>query len=171
MSIITIDPGAGGGIAWTHEEPEQVEAVAMPEGMTAQADLLRSLSAQGFRRAIIEKVGTYQPGNSGPSAATFAMHVGAIDALCYAFGISVEKVTPQKWMKDLGHGVTRYLPEGYKDMPKGKEKTAARAKAVRENKAAIKEAMARRYPYLNVTLKTADALGIMAWAENKGVGI
>ena len=145
MRIITIDPGAGGGIAWRHDEPEQVEAVNMPEGMTAQADLLRSLSAQGFRKAVVEKVGGYMPGNSGPAACKFARHCGHIEALCYAYGIAVEYVAPRTWMKAIGA------------LPKDKG----------ERKRAIKEAMARRYPHLDVTLKTADALGIMAWVEKK----
>ena len=145
MNMIAIDPGASGGIAWMHDEPASVEAVAMPVGMTAQADLLRSLSSIGFRKAIIERVGGYMPGNSGPAACKFARHCGHIEAACYAYGIAVEYVAPQTWMKAIG------------TWPRDKS----------ERKRAIKEAMARRYPYLDVTLKTADALGIMTWAEKK----
>ena len=89
MNMIAIDPGASGGIAWMRDEPASVEAVAMPVGMTAQADLLRSLSSIGFRKAIIERVGGYKPGNSGPAACVFARHCGHVEALCYGYGIAV----------------------------------------------------------------------------------
>jgi len=38
-------------------------------------------------------------------------------------------------------------------------------KTARKN--AIKENVARRFPHLTVTLKTADALGMLAWAMNR----
>ena len=141
MNIIAIDPGAGGGIAAYHSEPELITAEPMPDGMTAQIDKLRSYSAQGYRRAIIERVGGYMPGNSGPASVKFARHCGHIEAACYALGIAVEYVAPQTWMKAMG------------PLPKDKG----------ERKRAIKEAMARRYPYLDLTLKTADAVGILDW--------
>jgi len=139
--VIAIDPGASGGLAWY--DGLSVQTAAMPEGMTAQVDLLRSLAAQGYRTAIIERVGGYMPGNSGPAAAKFARHCGHLEAACYTLGIAVEQVAPQTWMKCIGA-----LPKDKKD-----------------RKNAIKEAMARRYPYLDVTLKTADALGILTWWE------
>lgn len=139
--ILAIDPGAAGGIAWVQGESERLEAVPMPEGMTAQGDLLRDLAARGFCKAVMERVGGYVPGNSGPAAVTFARHCGNLEALCYAYGIGLECVAPQTWMRALG------------TWPKEKA----------ERKRAIKEAMARRYPYLEVTLKTADALGILTY--------
>ena len=141
--LLAIDPGAGGGIAWLDED-RIVQAEAMPEGMTGVVDWLREHRA-GITHAVMEKVGTYMPGNSGPAAATFARHVGHLEAALYCMGFSTTQVTPQKWMKALG------------TWPKDKQ---ARKKA-------IKEEMARRYPHLRVTLKTADALGILTWAQER----
>ena len=143
---ICIDPGAAGGVAWT-ESDGTVWASPMPSGMTAQADLLRSLVASlPGAVAVLERVGGYMPGNSGPAACTFARHCGHLEAALYLLGVPSEQVAPGVWMKALGA-----LPS---------EKP--------ERKRAIREAMARRYPALAVTMKTADALGILTWATERG---
>ena len=144
VRLIAIDPGAAGGIAWLDSDGIAY-AEPMPDGMTAQIDLIRQLGIMGGyggAKVFIERVGGYMPGNSGPAACKFARHCGHIEAACYAFGLPVTQVTPHKWQGTLGA------------MPKDKP----------ERKRAIKEAMARRYPALTVTLKTADALGLLCWA-------
>ncbi len=161
-SIIAIDPGASGGIAWRDREGI-VQAVPMPDGMTATVDLLRSLAAQmpGLR-ATMEKVGTYMPGNSGPSAVTFAGHCDGLRWAMYALGIPQEREpTARAWQKWLGVPVEAPLP---KDMD-AKARRAELAARKRRRKAYVEEAMQRRHPHLRVTLKTADALGILAYAE------
>ena len=144
-TLITIDPGVSGGLAWidpdgiTHAEP-------MPEGMTAQVDRLRSLAAElPGAAAFMEKTGGYMPGNSGPAAATFARHCGHLEATLYTLGIPTEQIAPGVWQRALG------------GFPKDKP----------ARKRAIRELMARRFPALAVTLKTADALGILTWAMEK----
>jgi hypothetical protein len=143
--IIGIDPGVSGGLAWidtegiTHAEP-------MPDGMTAQADRLRALAAElPCLVAVIEKTGSYMPGNSGPAAATFARHCGHLEAILYVLEIPAEQVAPGVWQRALG------------ELPKDKP----------ERKRAIRELMARRFPALSITLKTADALGLLSWAMEK----
>jgi hypothetical protein len=142
MQYMTIDPGFSGGIAYIDREGD-THAVPMPDGMTAQADLIREIAANNPGiECVIEKVGAYMPGNSGVAASTFAMHVGSLNAMLYCFGIPTTQVSPQKWMKSLGA------------MPKDKK----------ERKNAIMEKMARLYPHLSVTLKTSDALGLYTYA-------
>jgi len=143
--LIAIDPGASGGLAWTdadgitHAEP-------MPAGMTAQADRLRALAAElPGAEAVVEKVGGYMPGNSGPAAATFARHCGHLEAILYMSGLPAEAVAPGVWQRTLG------------ELPREKA----------DRKRAIREAMQRRFPALAVTLKTADALGILFWAAGR----
>lgn len=145
-AIIAIDPGASGGIAWS-ELPHDSSCVKMPEGMTEQADGLRSIAA-GLSTKLsimvyIERVGTYMPGNSATASVKFARHCGHLEAICYMLGLPVVQVAPQTWMKSLGA-----LPSD-----KG------------ERKRAIKELMARQYPHLSVTLCTADALAILTHAR------
>ena len=141
---LAIDPGINGGLAYYVEGASTAEP--MPEGMTEQADQIRSIIATyRIHTAFLEQVGTYQPGNSGPAAATFARHVGNLEAILYMCGVSTIKVLPKKWMSI------------FSALPKDKKE--------RKNK--IKEEMARRYPHLRVTLKTADALGLLSYALDK----
>ena len=141
--ILAIDPGADGGLALLCAEGI-VSAWKMPDGMTAQVDGLRELSAnhRGLR-CVLERVGGYMPGNSGPGAAKFARHCGNLEAALYALGIPTAQVAPKAWQKGMN------LPS---------------EKPLR--KRAIKEQMAAMYPHLAVTLATADALGILSWAIN-----
>ena len=140
MRLISIDPGASGGIAWTDDDI--VHCAPMPEGMSEQADFIRSLCLNSSPVCIIEKTGTYFPGNSGVAAATFARHCGHLEAILYMCGASTEQVSPRRWMAGM-------------NLPKNKK----------ERKKAIREAMARKYPHLPVTLKTADALAILTYAH------
>ncbi len=146
--ILAIDPGASGGLAWI--DPDGIaHAEPMPEGMTAQADRLRALVVNlPGAVAVIEKVGGYMPGNSGPAAATFARHCGNLEAALYLLGFPTTAVTPGVWQRALG--------------------TFPHEKA--DRKRAIKELMARRFPAIAVTLKTADALGILAWTMDRQHG-
>ena len=147
-SILAIDPGASGGLAWM-DEYGVIHAVPMPdEGMTAQIDQIRAIHAQTpIGQAILEKTGGYMPGNSGPAAACFARHCGQLEAALYCLGIPTEQVAPQKWQKALG------------TWPSDKQ----------ERKRSIRDAMQRRYPHLAVTLKTADALAILTWRRNNAL--
>jgi hypothetical protein len=137
--ILAIDPGASGGLAWRDADGD-IDAAPMPEGMTAQVDFLRTLAARlpGVE-AVLEKVGWWMPGDHPNSACRFARHCGNLEAALYALGIPAVAVAPAAWMKALGA------------LPKEK----------RARKAAIRELMARRYPHLAVTLKTADALALL----------
>jgi hypothetical protein len=145
MTILAIDPGAGGGFAW-RDRDGIVCALKMPDGMTAQCDMLRAISAVHPKiQATVELVGTYMPGNSGPAAATFARHCGHLDAALYCLGIPSSRVAPAKWMRETG------------TWPKDKH----------ERKLAIREAMQRAHPHLRVTLATADALAMLGWAERQ----
>ena len=138
--LLAIDPGASGGLAW-RDTDGIVHAEAMPDGMTAQVDRIRSLAVElpGLE-AVIEKVGYWMPGDHPNSATKFARHCGHLEAALYALGVPFVAVVPAVWMRKLGA-----LP---------KEKS--------ERKRAIRELMQRRFPALPVTLALADALGILA---------
>lgn len=142
--MIAIDPGASGGIAWMDNDGI-IHAEYMPDGMSEQVDLIRWLKVQGHGSAVIENVGGYMPGNSATAAVKFARHCGHIEAACYCFGVAIEYVAPQTWMKGIG--------------------TFSKDKI--ERKRQIKEAMARRYPHIKVTLKNADALGLFTHIINR----
>jgi len=146
--MLSIDPGKNGGIAW-RDVDGIVQAVKMPDGMTAQCDRLRELRSAlivpQFACAI-EKTGTYVKGNAVGGACKFARHNGHLEAALYCLGIPVvENPAPGVWQRSLGV------------LPKDKG----------ERKRAIREMMARRHPHLKVTLATADALAILGWAEGR----
>jgi hypothetical protein len=171
MSIIAIDPGISGGIAW-RDIDGIVQAQAMPESMTEQIDLIRALwmfDNKGV--AIMENVGGYMPGNAGPGAVTFARHIGNLEGALYALSVPTMKpVAPQTWQKRYGFSVSKHLPPSYKAMPTEtiEQRTAkkrAHDQAAREHKREIRDAMQRMHPHLTVTLNVSDALAILGWAE------
>lgn len=140
--IIAIDPGISGGMAWIDADG-RVDAETMPDGMTQQADRLRSLSIElSTPTVVIEKTGTARPTDAKTAAVKFARHVGNLEAIIYTLGMPSVAVAPVVWQRALGK------------LPKEK----------RDRKRAIRELMARRHPAISVTLKTADALGILCWA-------
>ena len=145
--LLAIDPGAAGGVAWRAADGS-VGAAPMPEGMTAQVDFLRSLVAEHRElQAVLEKVGYWMPGDHPNSACKFARHCGHLESALYTLAVPFTEVVPGVWMKSLG-----VLP---KDKP--------------ARKSAIRELMARRFPHLSVTLKTADALALLTFFESRQV--
>ena len=146
---MAIDPGASGGIAILDDGV--VSAVPMPKTMTEICDAILAESATNEPvQAVLERVGGYRPGNSGPSAAKFAEHVGVLKAALYMANIPlVWEPTPNQWMSKIG-------------CPKKMAKT--------ERKHWLKNYAARRYPYLSLTLKTSDAVALVAAYELKGEG-
>jgi hypothetical protein len=140
-AVIAIDPGQSGGIAWRDQEGH-VHAENMPATFPEIADRLRELRIDLSNPepiCFIEKTGGYMPGNAGPAAVKFGRHNGHLEMALYCLGISTTQITPQKWMKKLG--------------------TFPKDKKARKN--AIKTMMATRHPTIKVTLKNADALGLL----------
>jgi len=140
MKILCIDPGMSGGFAYRSSDGT-VDAEKMPATMTAICERLKDYAEAGYDKVIVERVGTYRPGNSGPAAATFARHCGWLDATLYINGMSLHmNPTPQQWMRKMG-------------VPKFEK--------VQDRKRWIKEWVQKRLPKITVTLNTADALGMM----------
>jgi len=159
--IISIDPGESGGIVWETGVNGKIDSCPMPDGMTglaAQLQMIVGVFPYEYV-AVVEQVGTYRPGNSGPSAVKFARHCGHIEAVLYCLGIETEQVLPRKWQAHLP--LTRFEPLS-KTLPEAvlKKERSARNQT---HKSEIKEYVQRRFPYLRITLKTADAAGIYLW--------
>jgi hypothetical protein len=140
-AIISIDPGASGAIIELQEG--RIICHKLTSSMTETCDTIRSIAAVNVKTsAIVENVGGYMPGNSGPAAAKFARHIGHIEAALYLCAIPIVwNPTPQTWMKKIG------VPP---KMEKG------------DRKRYIKDWAARRYPTISVTLWNADALAMLA---------
>ena len=176
--MATVDPGATGGVAW-YDFEGLTHAEKMPETLDDMVKLFRKIENNNFGIVwYVEKVGTYMPGNSGPAAVTFARHCGHIDAALVALGCTVKYITPQKWMKAME--LTKFAPfprisllpslspqekkAATTAYDKEKSKELTRRKTIRKNE--IKQFVIARYPIIKVTLKTADALGLLYWAHH-----
>jgi hypothetical protein len=146
--LIAIDPGLSGGIAWRNGYGDAACA-NMPETRKDLYDFLGDFVPSHNRPTILlmEKVGKHRLGNSAQSSATFAEHVGGLRMALIARAIPTHEITATQWMK--------YVVPG---RPRGVEPHEARAR-----KNYIKAEMQQRYPSLKVTLKTADALGLLTY--------
>jgi Holliday junction resolvasome RuvABC endonuclease subunit len=105
MTIIGIDPGKSGGIAWITGGKPRVEK--MPETLQDLWDVLQSIAhqngydAQNHCRAYIEQVSS-SPQMGVKSAFTFGNGFGHLEMALTAAGIPFERVRPQAWQKALG---------------------------------------------------------------------
>jgi crossover junction endodeoxyribonuclease RuvC len=146
-TIIAIDPGVSGGVAvqWFGK----TDCWPMPE---TQGDLLERLreikNVAGLEGdelvCVLEEVSGFA-GKAQPGSAMFRFgeHFGFIKGVVQALGIRLVMVRPQVWQKGFGLGTA----------------SACRTKSEWKNK--LKAEAQRRFPQLNVTLKTADALLIL----------
>src|SRR5512140_2121819 len=144
---VAIDPGMSGGMAvrWF----DKTDCWAMPE---TQGDLLERLreikSVAGLEGdelvCVLEEVSGFA-GEAQPGSAMFRFgeHFGFIKGIVQALEIRLVMVRPQVWQKGFGLGTA----------------SACRTKSEWKNK--LKAEAERRFPHLNVTLKTADALLIL----------
>jgi hypothetical protein len=145
--VMAIDPGLSGGLAvsWFGK----AECQPMPETEGDLLALLQSLKAAGEVEGcevecVLEQVGGFA-GKAQPGSAMFRFgeHFGFIKGVVQALGIRLVLVRPQVWQKGFGLGTA----------------SACRTKSEWKNK--LKAEAQRRFPHLNVTLKTADALLIL----------
>ena len=156
--LVAIDPGASGGIAW-RDGTGAVHAEKMPETPT---DILMLLAERHAEFAICENVGGYQPGNSGPAAASFARHVGNIEMALLALKIPHKYVAPTTWMNAVCPTRTKLTKDQKIGLdPDSLRAKLAKAKQMRKND--IKAEMQRRYPGMRITLATAVALGMLTY--------
>ncbi len=154
-TIVALDPGLSGGMAvrWFGK----TDCWPMPE---TQGDLLERLreikSVAGLEGdelvCVLEEVSGFA-GKAQPGSAMFRFgeHFGFIKGVIQALGIRLVMVRPQVWQKGFGLGTAS----------KCASKTAWKNK--------LKAEAQRRFPQLNVTLKTADALLILEYAIREGV--
>ena len=149
-TYITIDPGVSGGIAW--DGSELSACMNMPGSDTETAEEIGLLySMRPGVKCVIEDVPKFV-GRALPGSTIFplAFNCGLIRGIAIALRMPVILVRPQDWQKHFCLG------------SKGKSSTA-------EHKNKLKAEAQRRYPHLKVSLKTADALLMLAYAKEKGL--
>jgi hypothetical protein len=138
---IAIDPGVGGGIAYTDTDGS-VHALPMPDTVHDLRQTLQVL-CYGVPAPVVflEELPKFAGKMSGSSMATMFRNYGRIEGLLAAHQCRIEYLPPKKWQSALGLGEKKTHGNRWKAHLKG------RAQAL--------------HPRLSVTLKTADALLIL----------
>lgn len=144
MTIIGIDPGSNGGIAWFSNGNVCVEKI--PNDLKDLYEILRDISYNSHGNlelvhCYLEKVHS-SPQMGVVSAFSFGNGYGHIEMALTANRIPFEKVRPQTWMKDLD-----CMTKGDKNISKNKA-----------------QAM---FPDIKVTHAIADALLIMSYGRKQ----
>jgi hypothetical protein len=181
QNIIAVDPGVNGGVAWIGGDSPRVQAVHMPatvnDSVRLFCDVTKNMSGEFV--AYIEKISGYIPG-AGGMLFEFGRQVERPSAILTTLGIRIIEVTPQNWQKglSLGNSGRSRVPSA----PRGSTESAREAwgimheteiKAIKSANAGLKrdwklklrgEAQ-RRFPGLDVTLATCDALLILDYGR------
>jgi hypothetical protein len=146
MTIIGIDPGKSGGIAWIADGKACVEK--MPETLAdlweliADIDRANAIRGNPLRaKAYLEMVHS-SPQMGVKSAFTFGNGFGHLEMALTAAGIPFERVRPQKWQQAMG-----CMTKGDKNVSK------RRAQEL--------------YPQIKVTHATSDALLIATYGTRQ----
>jgi hypothetical protein len=148
-SYIAIDPGVNGGIAW--DSAALASCMGMPGSDTEIAEEIGILySMRPGIKCIIEDVPKYV-GEKLPGSKIFplAFNCGLVRGIAVSLRMPVILVRPQDWQKHFRLG------------------TKGDTTGTTEWKNKLKAEAQRRYPHLKVTLKTADALLLLAYAQEK----
>lgn len=148
-TYITIDPGVSGGIAW--DGAALASCMGMPGSDTETAEEIGLLySMRPGVKCIIEDVPKFV-GKALPGSTIFplAFNCGLIRGIAVSLRMPVILVRPQDWQKHFRLG------------------TKGDTAGTTEWKNKLKAEAQRRYPHLKVTLKTADALLLLAYAQEK----
>jgi hypothetical protein len=135
MTVIGVDPGVNGGIAWIADGKACVEK--MPDTLQDLWELIVSISLNAGTggiglRAYLEQVAS-SPQMGVKSAFSFGNGFGHLEMALTAAGIPFERVRPQVWQKALG-----CMTKGDKNITKRKAQ--------------------EMFPGIKVTHATADSL-------------
>ena len=158
-TIVAIDPGASGGIAWVCPG-EKPCCVPMPQ---TEGDLIarikdivaRNVPTVFYLEDLVKHMGAGIPAST---MAVYASNWGFIKGAIQYSGSPLHLVNPRTWAKSLGLGTAS----------EGAGVTKAEVKRNWKNK--LKARAQQLYPHLEITLKTADALLLLEYAirEQRG---
>jgi hypothetical protein len=139
MTLLAIDPGKSGGIAYTDTDGS-VHAVPMPDTVADLARLLQTLVC-AETTCFIEDLPMYRGKMNLRSTAVLFRNFGQVEGVLASLKCRVEYLKPDWWQKVLRLGMSADHGDRWKTHLKG------RAQAL--------------FPRVDVTLKTADALLIL----------
>ena len=152
-TIIAIDPGKSGGIAFRCGKSCGTQP--MPETFGELTESLREFKQQATIEgcelvAYVERVQGFA-GKNRPGFHMFGLgeNFGAIQGILAALNVRTILVRPQEWQKGFQLG------------------SRSTSKSDNDWKNKLKAEAQRRFPELKVTLKTADALLILEYAQKQ----
>lgn len=162
MILLAIDPGKAGGIAWRKPD-EKACCVPMP---ATEGDLIARLNdimpwtnvdtqITVYLENIVKHMGAGIPAST---MAVYASNWGFIKGAVMMSRWPLYLITPQKWQKELGLAKVKGVKADSK---------ATKSSNKRDWKNKLKSEAQRLYPHLDVSLGTADALLILAYAERQ----
>ena len=142
--ILAIDPGASGGFAWI-DETGKPDCLPMPATEGDIIYLLRERFCDGLETVVMEQVVGYIPMAGAGAMFSFGENFGFIKGACQALSMKLILVRPKVWQEALSLGNKKEYDKQWKNH--------------------LKERAQRIYPNIKVTLKTADALLILDYAQ------
>jgi hypothetical protein len=153
MNILAVDPGQGGGFAWVSYQANTTDKTIyglqkMPSTTKDIITYLTQLRSIGIEDAVIEDVPKFA-GKNIPSSTTAVLfyNVGVIEGTLQTLGFSVVRIAPAVWQKFFRLGTRRACA------------------STTEWKNKLKAEAQRRYPELEITLATADALLLLDYYQ------
>lgn len=185
-SIIAIDPGASGAIAWHNPHIQKSGCSPMPVSRQEHIDLFNLVMGFMSVRPVVyvEKVNPFNEGNA-TAMFNFGVTVERPVAILETMGCQIVEVVPRVWQKALGLGnsdrpkkmaAPRGLTAAQKKQWKidNAEALSVYKKACYESgrdwKNKLKEHAQVLFPQFKVTLANADALLILHYAQQQEGG-
>lgn len=139
-----IDPGNSGGITLLTFSGKVVEVISMPPTERDLVDFIEKKASE-IRIVWLENVHA-MPGQGVTSMFSFGKNYGFLIGVLFALKIPFNKVTPQRWQKEIG-------------VPPRKMKTQT------EHKNNTKSLAQQLFPNVKVTHAIADSLLIAEWGR------
>ena len=141
MTVLGIDPGKSGALAWMSPENRlgQTEGVVRRSKLT-DADWIHAIAthAKGSDLVVIERTAS-SPQMGVKSAHTFGEERGMIRCACLLSGTRLIEVTPAKWQRAIGIPAIKKEPQP-------------------QHKRRLKQKAQELFPGMKITNDTADAL-------------
>jgi Ser/Thr protein kinase RdoA (MazF antagonist) len=152
-TIIGIDPGLGGGIAYAIAGTNGIVALPMPETEGDILDLLKNIRTESGAEtpvAVIEELTGFVGHCPVPGYTMFKLgrNLGLFHGALSALGFRIETARPQKWQAALGMGTSKGLKK-------------------HQWKAKLKAKAQQLFPETKATLKTADALLLLEFGKKE----
>lgn len=166
MRWMAIDPGASGGIV-VRMPDGKVASYKIPESPEAYPVAFRSILSETNPGGIIIERQTGCAGFrvSAPAMFKFGVGYGTLLGLTHMLP-NVQWVAPQVWQKAIGMGKSGRKSRNKKLTPEQNDAIRNENDRLKANwKRLLADEAERRFPNVKVTLKNADALLMLSFAE------